>query len=75
MAHAETKKFPKKQSAHELFGSAVKWAEMAADHENGRTSKKNFSQAHGHYNCNQNKPDSSLLMKQNANFQAGITQV
>ena len=27
------------------------------------------------YNCNQNKTDSSLLMKQNANFQAGITQV
>ena len=44
VAHAETKKLPKKQSAHELFGSAVKWAEMAADHENGQNSKKkNFS--------------------------------
>ena len=27
------------------------------------------------YNCNQKKSDSNLLMKQNANFQAGITQV
>ena len=49
VANAETKKFLKKQSAHGLFGSAVKWAEMAADHENGRNSKKNFSPAHGHY--------------------------
>ena len=49
MAHAETKKFPEKQSAHRLLGSAVKWAEMAADHENGRNSKKNFSPAHGYH--------------------------
>ena len=49
VAHAETKKFPKKRSAHGLFGSAVKWAEMAADHENGQNSKKKFSPAHGHY--------------------------
>ena len=39
VANAETKKFLKKRSAHGLFGSAVKWAEMAADHENGRNSK------------------------------------
>ena len=45
----DTKKFEKNRGADGLFGSAVKWAEMAADHENGRTSKKNFSQAHGHY--------------------------
>ena len=49
MAHAETKKFPKKRPAHGLLGSAVKWAEMAADHENGQNSKKKFSPAHGHY--------------------------
>ena len=49
VANAETKKFLKKRSAHGLFGSAVKWAEMAADHENGRNSKIFFSPAHGHY--------------------------
>ena len=49
MANAETKKFLKKRSAHGLFGSAVKWAEMSADHENGRNSKKIFSPAHGHH--------------------------
>ena len=49
MAHAETKKIPKKRPAHGLLGSAAKWAEMAADHENGRNSKKILSPAHGHY--------------------------
>ena len=49
MAHAETKKIPKKRPAHGLLGSAAKWAEMAADHENGQNSKKKFSPAHGHY--------------------------
>ena len=44
VAHAETKKFPKKRPAHGLLGSAAKWAEMAADHENGQNSKKNFLQ-------------------------------
>ena len=39
VAHAEIKKIPKKQPAHGLLGSAEKWAEMAADHENGRNSK------------------------------------
>ena len=32
--NAETKKFEKNRRADGLFGSAVKWAEMAADHEN-----------------------------------------
>ena len=32
--NAEAKKFQKNQWADGLFGSAVKWAEMAADHEN-----------------------------------------
>ena len=49
MAHADTKIFPKKRPAHGLLGSAVKWAEMAAEHENGRNSKFFFSPAHGHY--------------------------
>ena len=49
MAHPETKKIPKKQPAHGLLGWAVKWAEMAADHENGQNSKKKISPAHGHY--------------------------
>ena len=32
--NAEAKKFPKNRWADGLFGLAVKWAEMAADHEN-----------------------------------------
>ena len=44
-----TKKNSKKQAAGILLASAVKWAEMAADPENGRNSKKNFSPAHGHH--------------------------
>ena len=47
--NAETKKFEKNRRADGLFGSAVKWAEMAADHENGRNSKIFFSPADGHY--------------------------
>ena len=43
------KKISKKWGANILFGSAVIWAEMAADHENGRNSKKKISPAHGHY--------------------------
>ena len=46
---AETKKIEKNRPADGLFGPAVKWAEMAADHENGRNSKTSFSQNHGHY--------------------------
>ena len=36
------KKIQKKWQANILFGSAVIWAEMAADHENGKNSKKKF---------------------------------
>ena len=43
------KKCQKKWRTNILFGSAVIWAEMAADHENGRNSKKFFSLDHGHY--------------------------
>ena len=43
------KKISKKVAGQHTFGSAVIWAEMAADHENGRNSKKNFSLDHGHY--------------------------
>ena len=32
--NAEAKKFEKNRRADGLLGSAVKWAEMAADHEN-----------------------------------------
>ena len=32
--NAETKKIEKNRGADGLFGLAVKWAEMAADHEN-----------------------------------------
>ena len=35
----QAKKFERKWGADKLFGSAAKWAEMAADHENGRNSK------------------------------------
>ena len=47
--NVSTKKNSKKQRAGILLASAVKWAEMAADPENGRNSKKNFSPAHGHH--------------------------
>ena len=63
MAHAETKKFPKKQPAHGLLGSAVKWAETAADHENGQNLKKKISPAHGHYVASW-LPTSKLLSDQ-----------
>ena len=43
------KKFEKNGHADGLFSLAVKWAEMAADHENGQNSKISFSQNHGHY--------------------------
>ena len=45
------KNFQKKPPAHGHLGSAAKWAEMAADHENGQNSKKEKknSPAHGHY--------------------------
>ena len=46
--NVSTKKNSKKQRAGILLASAVKWAEIAADHENGRNSKKFFSLAHGH---------------------------
>ena len=45
----QTKKIQKKWRAGTLLGSAVKWAEMAAEHENGRNSKNFFSPAHGHH--------------------------
>ena len=47
--NAEAKKFQKNRWADGLLGSAIKWAEMAADHENGQNSKKKISPAHGHY--------------------------
>ena len=45
----QPKKILKNWGAGTFLGSAVKWAEMAADHENGQNSKKNFSPAHGHH--------------------------
>ena len=47
--NARTKKFEKNGHADGLFSLAVKWAEMAADHENGQNPKKNFSPLQGHY--------------------------
>ena len=47
--NAEAKKFQKNRWADGLLGSAVKWAEMAAEHENGRNSKNFFSPAHCHH--------------------------
>ena len=43
------KKNSKKQRAGMLLASALKWAEMAADPENGRNSKIFFSLAYGHH--------------------------
>ena len=43
------KKNSKKQPAGILMASAVKWAEMAADPENGQNSKYFFSLVHGHH--------------------------
>ena len=48
MLNDYTKTIFKKQPAGILLASAVKWARMAADPENGRNSKKIFSLAHGH---------------------------
>ena len=45
----ETKKVQKKRGADGLFRLAAKWAEMAADHENGRNPKIFFSPLQGHY--------------------------
>ena len=42
--NAETKKFEKNRGADGLFGLAVKWAEMAAAHENTWNSKNFFLQ-------------------------------
>ena len=39
----------KKRGAGMVLPSAVKRAEMPADHENGQNSKISFSQNHGHY--------------------------
>ena len=47
--NAKTKKFEKNCAADGLFGPAVKWAEMAADHENWQNSKISFFPNHGHY--------------------------
>ena len=47
--NVSTKKNSKKQRAGILLASAVKWAEIAADPENGRNSKKKISLAHGHH--------------------------
>ena len=47
--NAQPKKNPKKLGAQGLFASAVNWAEMAADHENGQNPKKKFSPYQGHY--------------------------
>ena len=43
------KKNQKKWGADGLFRSAAKWAEMAADHENGRNPKKFLSPDQGDY--------------------------
>ena len=43
------KRLNKNGHADRLISPAVKWAEMAADHENGQNSKISFSQNHGHY--------------------------
>ena len=47
--NVSTQKNSKKQRAGILLASAVKWAEIAADLENGRNSKIFFSLAHGHH--------------------------
>ena len=47
--NAKSKKIEKNGHADRLISLAVKWAEMAADHENGQNSKISFSQNHGHY--------------------------
>ena len=47
--NVSTKKNSKKQLAGILLASAVKWAEMAADPENGQNAKTFFSLAHGHH--------------------------
>ena len=44
-----TKKNSKKQPAGILLALAVKWAEMAADPENGRNSKFVFSPANNYH--------------------------
>ena len=44
-----TKKNSKKRGAGMILAPAVKWAEMAADHENGGNSKTFFFPALGHY--------------------------
>ena len=44
-----TKKNSKKQPAGILLASAVKWAEMAADYENGRNSKIFFAPVQAHH--------------------------
>ena len=43
------KRLKKNGHADRLISPAVEWAEMAADHENGRNPKKNFSPHQGHY--------------------------
>ena len=47
--NVSAKKNSKKQRAGILLALAVKWAEIAADPENRRNSKKKFSLAHGHH--------------------------
>ena len=44
-----TKTISKKQPAGILLASAVKWAEMAPDYENGRNSKKFFAPLLAHH--------------------------
>ena len=39
----------KKRGAGMVLASAVKWAEMAADYENGRNSKKFFASIHPYH--------------------------
>ena len=47
--YVRTQKNLKKQRAGILLALAVKWAEIAADPENSRNSKKFHSLAHGHH--------------------------
>ena len=46
---SKQKKNLKNRYTSGLFGLAVKWAERAADYENGQNSKISFFPNHGHY--------------------------
>ena len=57
VANAEKKNFSKKWRAEWFFASALKWAEMAADHKKGWNFKIFSSSGHGHHvHCKYLKP-------------------